>query len=348
MPEDRDSEPHSPDHFQNAGNHPTGARRPYDRHDDHDYVEPLHHGYDRRYSRPHHDHMHHHSPYVHYGPPDYYWYRPYYSRWWCHPYWRYTYPTWMVVDFWFPVYPWYDYWYPPYRSGWSWVPGYWAFGYWHPGYWRPIYRAPRHYVYVPGYWYRDVYVEGYYRTETRRGWVWVDGYYLDDGTHVPGYWRPRGEGPEGYVWEPGFFDGETWIDGFWRPEYRSGYRWVSAYYDADSVYHGGYWMPLREQPGKVWIPGWFDGEQWVQGYWVDEVKYVETDPEAWVPPEGADDGWDEEEARGRVVYDDTTLDSMSDEERPIALPVDSVETQAVDDVPVDRAGGFEKNTFDEP
>jgi hypothetical protein len=174
-------------------------------------------------------------------------------------------------------------------------------------------RAGVSYVYVPGWWQGDLYIEGWWRPVTRSDgeWTWVEGYYLEDGTWVPGHWRPAGQSPEGYIWEPGFFDGETWVDGFWRPEFYPGHVWVSRAFDEDGVYHAGYWEPLEDRPGQVWIPGWFDGTQWVQGYWVDEAEYQTANPESWQPEEGWDDGWEESA---------TPVEGAP--ELPLALPVE--------------------------
>jgi hypothetical protein len=46
----------------------------------------------------------------------------------------------------------------------------------------------------------------------------------------------------------------------------------------------------------VWIPGWFDGQQWVEGYWVPEQEYQTTNVQSWQPPTGYDDGWDPQTA----------------------------------------------------
>ena len=202
-----------------------------------------------------------------------------------------------MVAFDFSCDPWSTSWAPPSRSGWSWQPGYWAWGQWHPGYWAPLGPDPYPgYNYVPGFWSNTVYVEGYYRPAERPaaaddGWEWVDGYYTEDDSYVWGYWMPTSDRPEGYGWEPGFYDGEDYIDGFWRPDFRSGYTWVSAFYDDDGVYHAGYWAPTVDEPGKVWIPGWFDGNAWQDGYWVDEADYDRADPETYQPEDGWDAGW---------------------------------------------------------
>lgn len=228
--------------------------------------------------------------------PHHYYYRPYYTRWYCHPWYRYRHSTVAVVGFGFSVYAWYDWWVPPARAGWAWTPGYWAWGYWHPGYWSPVARGPVGYTYVPGWWEDEAYVEGYYRTDEREDWVWIEGYYLDDGTHVRGYWQPSGDAPEGYTWEPGFWDGEEYVDGFWRPELRAGYLWVSAFYDTDGIFHSGYWLPGEERAGEEWIPGWFDGNEWIEGYWVSLDEFEQGALDDFVPPEGYDAGWDEIES----------------------------------------------------
>lgn len=254
-------------------------------------------------------------------------YRPYYTRWYCHPWYRYRYSTVAVVGFGFAVDPGGVAWVPPVRAGWTWVPGFYSWGYWHPGFWRPVRTAPVGYTYVPGWWEDDVYVEGYYRTEARAEWQWVEGYYLDDGSYVRGHWIPTGDAPEGYVWEPGFWDGETYVDGFWRPEYRVGYVWVSAFYDQDGIFHGGYWLPTEERSGQEWIPGWFDGSDWVEGYWLPTSEMTESALGRYTPPEGFDDGWDDDEEYSRQAPPPraTIAPRESDvgpPDQPLALPID--------------------------
>lgn len=274
------------------GGRPTGAVRPYT--PGRPVVRPPHHTTDHRFARPNPRYVRP-VPYASRPVPAAWHYRPYYTRWYVHPYFRWTHATTVVVGLGFAPYPWTVSWVPPARPGWVWVPGVWMGPVWTPGYWAPLAPAPVGYVYVRGWWDNEVYVEGYHRPVEREGdWRWVDGYYLDDGQFVRGYWEPTMTPPEGYGWEPGFWDGETWNEGFWRPEFRSGFTWVSAYYDEDGIFHGGYWAPLEQREGSVWIPGWFDGNAWVEGYWVDESAYATTDPQAWEPPEGWDAGWDEE------------------------------------------------------
>jgi hypothetical protein len=254
--------------------------------------------------------------------PARYHYRPYYSRWYVHPWYRYHYSTWVVVSFTFAVHPWQVGWMPPSRVGWSWMPGYWSGPVWVPGYWSPVAAAPYYYgvgyVYVPGYWQQDLYIEGYYRPENRDDgdWAWIDGYYLEDGTYISGHWEPGGAAPDGYAWEAGFFDGETWVEGFWRPDFRAGFIWISSWYDADGIFHSGYWEPSEAIDGQIWIPGWFDGNTWVEGYWISEDEYASTDIDAWQPEEGWHDGWDPQTGELETVEETEEI-----ERAPLAVPV---------------------------
>ncbi len=275
---------------------------------------PLYRGHDHRWARPHAFVVVHHPHHPH---PHYVWYRPRWTHWWVHPYWRWTHATSVVIAFDYTPDPWDHAWAPPARAGWVWVPGHMQGGWWVPGHWEPVRAAaPTWYgtswVWVPGWWMGPVWVEGYWRPVTRPGWLWADGYYLDDGEYVRGWWEPESAPPQpGYVWEGGHYDGETWVEGYWRPESREGYRWVSAWLDAESaIYYEGYWEPLEAKPGMVWVPGWFDGSQWVEGEWVTEAEYAESEAEAenWQPNEG----WDQQPAEGQNV--------LPKDELPPALP----------------------------
>jgi hypothetical protein len=259
-------------------------------------VRPVHRSTDVRYARPD-PRVVRRYPSAPAPPPSSITYRTRYTHWWLHPYYRYTHVTYVVVAFPFMVDPWGPVWIPPPRQGWVWVPGYWSFGWWHPGHWRPLGLPPVlhsvSYIYVPGWWFGDVYVEGYYRVADRDGWVWVEGAYTADGRYIPGHWRPLERPPKGYVWEPGFYDGEVWVEGFWRPAGVRGFLWVEAGYDSDGLYRGGFWEPVEPRPGHVWIPGWFDGNSWQGGSWVTEQAYRTADPAAEQPDPGFDDGWSE-------------------------------------------------------
>lgn len=292
---------------------------------------------DHRYARPASEHV---APHPDGGAlPVHDYYNGYYSHYYVHPYYRSCHSTALVVGFGFGVYPWTVGWVPPYRYGWVWVPGYWYWGWWHPGYWGPytntVVVERTSYVYVPGWWESEtVYVEGHYRTEERADWEWVDGYYLEDGTYVRGHWVPTMDAPEGYVWVPGFFDGETWMEGFWRPEYRTDFRWADGYFDEDGVFHAGYWVPVEDQDGFVWIPGWFDGKAWVEGYWVRDAEAYAEDIADWEPAEGWDDGWEVGSAWGDGVVIENRTESdggarlarpgPANGDMPLALPVDAV------------------------
>ena len=304
---DRDHDPRDRDHGGSGGHdvHNGGA--------DHDRPPAAHphHSSDHRYARP---TVHHlpRNPHAHAPPPAYTGYRGWYTHWWVHPYWRWQHATVLVVTFPYAVDPWADAWIPPARTGWVWVRGHFEHGFWVPGHWAPGGRAVAGYVYVPGWWFGNVYVSGYYRVATRDSWRWVDGRYAADDAYVPGHWQPTTAAPDGYTWEPGFFDGETWVEGYWRPLARSGYRWVPARTTNDGVRCSGYWQPTETRVDHVWVPGWFDGNQWVEGYWVTQREYDATDPAAWEP----DPGWD---------ADDEGSDHSGGEERPVAIAVPVVD-----------------------
>ena len=305
------------------GSRPAGAYRPYDNdHRPDGGMRPPSRSFDHRYARP--------SPIyvqrpvgVNYNVPARYGYRPYYTRWYVHPWYRGVYSTNVFVNVGYPCSPWSTYWNPYYRAGWGWVGGGWYGSVWSPGYWQPYNPAPIGYVYVPGWWYGTSYVDGWYRPAQRTdgAWRWIDGYYLEDGTYVRGYWEPTQAGPQGYVWEPGFWDGQQWVEGFWRPQYRSDFTWVSAYYDNDGTFHTGYWAPTQAQPGQVWIPGWFDGNAWIEGYWVDENQYQNTDVSTWQAPEGYDAGWQNEGYGSGQATPNTP--SPPPQEQALGIPIDN-------------------------
>ncbi len=49
------------------------------------------------------------------------------------------------------------------------------------------------------------------------------------------------------------------VAGFWRPRFRTGYRWVPAARDEAGRWHGGYWEPLRRETWeeRVSYPGYW-------------------------------------------------------------------------------------------
>lgn len=314
------------------GGSPQGATRSYDSRAG-QHQRPAYQTQDHRYAHP---SPHYHTrpyPGAQHGPPPRAYYRASYVNWWVHPYYRYQHTATVVVSFGFVVNPWVVTWAPPPRAGWSWVGGYYdAWGFYHPGYWAPAAPPVRYvsagYVYVPGWWQNDVYIEGYYRAPERRGWSWVDGYYLSDGAYVPGHWQPQSSAPEGYIWEPGFFDGDTWVEGFYRPEHRSGYTWVNGYFDESGVFSAGYWMPTTSNPGYVWVPGWFDGQAWVEGYWEPEAKYYSADVQNWQPEQGWNDGWDSSSSASdgkKAAVAPTSSTDSAEEDMPLAVPVEMEE-----------------------
>ncbi len=257
----------------------------------------LHASADHRFARP--------DPFAAVRPirpvPRYAWYRPYWTHWWVHPHWRWTHATTAIVWLGFYPTPWVATWVPPPRVGWVWVAGWWSGAVWIPGHWEPSFSPASWYgvgwAWAPGWWLGGVYVEGFWRRDVRPGWVWIEGYYLDDGEYVRGWWEPQSGPPlEGYGWEPGYWDGQYWVEGYWRPVTRAGFRWVSAWLDDDGLFRAGYWEPVVSRPGMVWIPGWFDGERWVEGRWIAD-EYQRADPENWQP----EAGWDAREPAAEAL-----------------------------------------------
>ena len=322
---------HSSRDGHSSGSRPAGTTRSYSGGSHH--TRPYH-THDHRYGRPSAYHVRH-APHAHGPPPAHVYYRAAYVNWYVHPYYRYQRAATVVVAFGFYVNPWVVTWAPPPRAGWVWSAGYYdPFGIYHPGYWSPVAPAPVYrgvsYVYVPGWWQGDIYVEGYYRPTARSGWEWVDGAYYADGTYVAGHWVPRNNAPAGYTWEAGFYDGEQWVEGFWRPEHRNGYTWVNAYFDQDGIYSAGYWMPTEDRPGYVWVPGWFDGDRWIEGYWVTESEYYSADVESWQAPEGWNDGWDQQaepapapsKSGSRATVAPESSATNAQDEIPLAIPVE--------------------------
>ena len=69
------------------------------------------------------------------------------------------------------------------------------------------------------------------------------------------------------------------------------------------------------------IPGWFDGNEWVDGYWVAEQEYFDEDLSSWQPEQGWDDweiggGWGHGE-----VLDNQSEAEVESERRPLGMPV---------------------------
>ena len=68
-------------------------------------------------------------------------------------------------------------------------------------------------------------------------WVWEDGYELDSGEVVEGFYRPRIR--DGFAWRDGYWDMDVWVPGGWEPQgIRDGYVWTRGFRGVD-----GYWVP---------------------------------------------------------------------------------------------------------
>ncbi|HJN72623.1 MAG TPA: PEGA domain-containing protein [Myxococcota bacterium] len=80
------------------------------------------------------------------------------------------------------------------------------------------------------------------------------------------------EEPE--AWVPGYWDGQREVLGWWRPESRSGFRWVVGFTDEQGVGHPGYWEPVADRAGERWEPGSWSGTQWIAGTWVVVADHV--------------------------------------------------------------------------
>jgi hypothetical protein len=91
-------------------------------------------------------------------------------------------------------------------------------GPWVAGHCQRVGPAPRSgWVYVSGYWNGLVWVSGFWRPSARVGYTWVEAHVTEQDEYVAGYWEPEGEGPDGMMWRPGYFDGSDWVPGGWVP-----------------------------------------------------------------------------------------------------------------------------------
>ncbi len=265
--------------------------------------------------------------YVYY-PPYYAPYYPWHLRWYVHPYARYWWPVSHWVWLGGPVYPWTIGWAAPVRPGWVWVSAV-AVGTAaavtannrrasEPGHYEPAQEPPQEYVYVEGFWVGDGYVEGFYRLQSRGDdWLWVDGRYTEDRVYQWGYWMPRKAPPQGYRWEPGFFDGERWVEGYWRPVERAGFTWVNSFFNEEGEFTTGYWAPTEEKQGMTWIPGWFDGTSWVEGYWADSREVQKANLEDFEP------GDPDPQAQKQAPRNEKKAKTPEELDKPIAIPVET-------------------------
>ena len=83
-----------------------------------------------------------------------------------------------------------------------------------PGHWRPIQTVPPGYVWEPGLFDGNGYTDGFWRPAVRPGYRWVSAAWHPSGAWTAGYWLPAEAVPE-HIWEPGYFDGNTWVEGRW-------------------------------------------------------------------------------------------------------------------------------------
>ena len=139
-------------------------------------------------------------------------------------------------------------------------------------------------------------VDGFWRKQAEPGFFWQDAGWDENGEWVDYDFIPSDDAPEGYTWEPGYRgDDGVWNLGFWRSEEREGFDWKGGAYDDGDYVQGqwepeeeiiieeeyiyepgyradtGYWIPgfvrHRDRAGFSWMPGYWDGPEWVAGYW---------------------------------------------------------------------------------
>lgn len=57
----------------------------------------------------------------------------------------------------------------------------------------------------------------------------------------------------------------------WSPHYvpaaRSGWRWSAGHYDVYGQWQPGHWRPYAAQAGNDWVPGYWVGTRYYDGYW---------------------------------------------------------------------------------
>lgn len=86
----------------------------------------------------------------------------------------------------------------------------------------------------------------------------------------------------GYVRVPShtLSSGEV-IPGYWRAPFKKGFYWVEGKEDESGNWIPGHWHPVKPAPkGQVWVPDYFNGMVWVQGYRrpVSRPGYIWVDP----------------------------------------------------------------------
>lgn len=130
------------------------------------------------------------------------------------------------------------------------------------------------YVWEQGYTLEDgTVVEGFWRKAEEPGYQWVEAMWLEDGTFVEPHWEPVSYDEPDYVWEHGFRDESgVYYKGYWRPAVRDGFVWVPGHY-VNGVYVWGRWHPVVEGPADhIYVEGHVgpDG-YWVNGFWRPRV-----------------------------------------------------------------------------
>ncbi len=115
-------------------------------------------------------------------------------------------------------------------------------------------------------------VPGFWRLSVRPGFTWVDGFWKGE-IYVPGYYRPNRDRGRNWAWVPGHWGGDRWLPGRWRPSQRAGYDWIEGHWTREGEWIEGFWRPLARAPrGMVWEPGYWNARGWVEGFWRVEVK----------------------------------------------------------------------------
>lgn len=119
----------------------------------------------------------------------------------------------------------------------------------------------------------DVAVPGFWRLRERLGFTWVVGFWEGD-SYIPGYWKPLKHKGSQWAWVPGHWWGKHWIEGKWRPVRRTGYSWVPGHWTRGGEWNEGFWRPAKAlKPNTVWVPGyWGPNDDWKEGYWRPEHR----------------------------------------------------------------------------
>ena len=127
-------------------------------------------------------------------------------------------------------------------------------------------RTAEQYTYEPGYRAETGYwIPGFRRRHARPGYAWAAPYW-NGHTYISGFWRPH-RVRTGMVWVRGHVGPYGyWVDGCWRPTIRTGYAWTAGYYVA-GTYVWGFWRPTIRRAGHVWVAGYGWGGMWSPGHW---------------------------------------------------------------------------------